>query len=106
MRKSGMLVFLGTTSVYLLCPELFFVNSSAHAQSLETWNRPCQKLLREYKTKPRHKAFAVSYIASGSGGGQSCGAAWGAATKAQAEAQAVKSCAGNVAGKCGINRSE
>ncbi len=90
----------------LACADLDLSYSSAQAQSLESWNRPCQKLLKDYKTKPGHKAFAVSYLSSGSGGGQSCGAAWGAGTKQQAESQAIKSCAGNVAGKCGINRSE
>jgi hypothetical protein len=90
----------------LVCAVHDLPSSVAQAQSLESWNQPCRKLLKEYKTKPGHKAFAVSYLSSGSGGGQSCGAAWGAGTKQQAEAQAIKSCAGNVAGKCGINRSE
>ena len=66
--------------------------TSANAQSLETWNTACQKFLREYTQKPPHKAFAVSYLNSGSGGGQSCGAAWGASSKAQAEAQTIESC--------------
>ena len=78
----------------------------SQAQSLEMWNTPCQKLLKQYKAAPGHKAFAVSYMASGSGGGQSCGAAWGASSKKTAEAAAIKQCKSNVAGSCGINRSE
>lgn len=77
-----------------------------HAQGIEIWNTNCQKLLKQYKTAPRHKAFAVSYLSSGSGGGQSCGAAWGASSKQQAEAAALKQCKRYVAGSCGVNRSE
>lgn len=78
----------------------------ATAQGVELWNQPCQKLLKQYAGKPPHKAFAVSYLASGSGSGQSCGASWGARSKAQAEAAAIKSCKSNVAGACGVMRSE
>lgn len=77
-----------------------------YGQALETWNQPCQKLLKQYKSAPGHKAFSVSNISSGSGGGQSCGAAWGARSKKEAEAAAIKQCRMNVAGSCGINRSE
>ena len=94
------------TVVGFLAATLLFGLPLAQAQNLEIWNKPCQKLLKQYKSAPGHKAFAVSYLSSGSGGGQACGAAWGAGSKAQAEAAAVKSCKSNVAGKCGVNRSE
>ena len=93
-------------TVCMLGAILLFTALPARGQSIEIWNMPCQKLLKSYKTKPAHKAFAVSYLSSGSGGGQSCGAAWGASSKKAAEGAAIKQCKSNVAGSCGINRSE
>jgi len=93
--------FMGLLGVVFLSATL-----PARGQSPEIWNKPCQKLLKSYETKPAHKAFAISYLSSGSGGGQSCGAAWGASSKKAAEAAAIKQCKSNVAGSCGISRSE
>ena len=82
-----------------------FVSADASAQGVERWNRECQKLLKSYPSKPRHKAFAASNTNS-TGVGQGCGVAWGAGSKAQAEKSAVSACQKAKFGTCWVIRSE
>jgi hypothetical protein len=69
-------------------------------------NKPCQRLYKEWKKKPSHKAFAVSQ--SIGVGMQGCGAAWGAPSKAIAEGNAIKSCrqAKAMAATCAVMESQ
>lgn len=88
----------------------------AQAQSVESWNEPCKKLLREYKQRPAPKAFALTAKLANDTS-QYCGAAWGAASKQEAEAQARNTCLSKTIGRsgnapvpqpasCGVVRSE
>jgi hypothetical protein len=82
-------------------------SSSASAQGVESWNKECRKLLKQYPSKPRHKAFATSNPNSGSGSGQACGMAWSAGSKKQAETDAIKVCMSERhTGTCWVTRSE
>lgn len=81
-------------------------HNTVSAQGVEFWNKQCRKLLKDYATKPRHKAFAVSNANSGAGGAQACGMTWSAASKKQAEKEALEVCRGQRAGNCWVNRSE
>jgi hypothetical protein len=79
--------------------------SPAKAQGIEFWNTECKKLLKQYKSKPGHKAFAASNPNTGSGN-QACGISWGAGSKKEAEETAVKACKSQRSGTCWVTRSE
>jgi hypothetical protein len=78
---------------------------SGRTQVLPSWNQECKKLFRQYKKKPRHKAFAVS-DANSSSMTQSCGSAWSAPSKAAAEAAAKRWCREGGGSRCVIKESE
>lgn len=81
----------------------------AQAQGLDSWNKPCLKAYKKWKTLARHKAFAVSNSNSGGALGQACGYSWSAPSKGAAEKSAVKSCEGEKryrGGKCYVTKSE
>jgi hypothetical protein len=78
----------------------------AASQAIPSWNRECRKLLKQYETKPRHKAFAASSPTSASAQ-QSCASAWGYPSKAAAEADAKARCRKeDGGGTCWIKISE
>jgi hypothetical protein len=55
------------------------------------WHKPCMQAWKDYKTKPHHKAFAMSPVRTAMI--VYCGVAWSAASKAQAEKEAMRYCA-------------
>lgn len=79
---------------------------SAQAQGIESWNPKCAKLLKEYKKRPRHKAFAASNPNSGGSGAQACGVSWSYPSAKQARDAALKSCNTQRGGTCWITKSE
>jgi hypothetical protein len=64
--------------------------SDAQAQGIASQARKCQKFYAQWKTKPGHKAFAVS--ASTGATHQLCNAVWAAPSKAIAEREVLKRC--------------
>lgn len=72
---------------------------SAQAEAIQAWNDPCQRLLKDYRQRSGHKAFALTVNSAGNGLSQFCGAAWGVASKQKAESQAIKSCKSEKTGK-------
>jgi hypothetical protein len=55
------------------------------------WHKPCMQAWKDYKKKPRHKAFAMSPVRTAMM--VYCGTAWRAGSKAQAEKEAMRYCA-------------
>jgi hypothetical protein len=91
----------------VVLPSMEPLATPAHAQGLEFWNKNCLKAYRQWKTLPRHKAFAVSNSKSGGGLGQSCGYTWSAPTKSAAEKGAVQSCEGGKrSSRCYVTKSK
>jgi hypothetical protein len=76
-------VFL-VAAVLALLPETLVADAAAGIN-----NAPCRKSYTQWKTKPGHKAFAVS---QSSGSVQACGFAWSAPSRAVAEKAALESC--------------
>ena len=75
------------------------------AQSIPHWHKECQRAYKQFQTKPKHKAFAVTHMSSGGVSGIACGYAWGAPSKTLAEAAAIRECNKN-AGPCSVMKSE
>lgn len=67
---------------------LLSASPSLAAPGVSIWNRECIRFYRQWKTKPNHKAFAVSTSTSGEG----CGAVWGSRSLKEAEEGARKWC--------------
>lgn len=103
-------------AVSLLAHSYVLSMRPARAESIQAWNDPCQRLLKQYNLRSGHKAFAVTVNSAGNGLSQYCGAAWGVGSKQKAEAQAISSCKTQKVGKdwssplasvrCTILRSE
>lgn len=96
-------VFILSCFIVLLMP--LATNYSA-AQGIESWNPQCAKLLKQYRSKPSHKAFAASNPNSGATGGQACGLVAGPRSKMDAEVNALKLCNSNHYGTCWVTHSE
>ena len=63
----------------------------------------CKKVYAMWKTKPKHKAYAIS----NSYGWQACGASWSEASVEAAEKSAKRLCKQSAEeGSCGIVKSE
>jgi tetratricopeptide (TPR) repeat protein len=78
---------------------------SVSAQIVESWNVPCQKHFKRYKSAPGPKAFAVSNPNSGGGLGQACGASWNASSVAAAKKEALRQCNSARYGTCWVTQS-
>ena len=75
------------------------------AQQVPFWHKACRNALKQFQTKPKHKAFAVTSASQGGVSGIACGSAWGYPSKAAAEAAAMSSCEKN-ARPCSVTRSD
>jgi hypothetical protein len=75
------------------------------AQQIPHWHKECRNGLKQFKTKPKHKAFAVTSMSQSGVSGIACGSAWGYPSKAAAEAAAIRACEKN-ARPCSVTRSE
>jgi hypothetical protein len=95
--------------VPLILPLAELATAPASAQGLETWNKPCLKLYKKWKTTAKHTAFAVSNSSAGGRLGQSCGYLYDYPTKAGAEVAAIKFCETDKryrSGRCYVTKSE
>ena len=100
MKRLGLAIFC-----LLLGADFAFTPAWAEA-GIQTWNSGCRNIYKQYKQKPKHKAFAVSNI-SVDNSAQSCGSSWAASSKSAAEAGALRICrSSQVAGTCRITKSE
>src|SRR5262245_52156799 len=77
----------------------------AFAQSIPPWHTECQKIFRQFQTKPKHKAFAITHMSSGGVSGIGCAATWSASSKAAAEQAAIRECQ-KQAGPCYVKESD
>jgi hypothetical protein len=75
------------------------------AQQIPHWHRECAKAFKQFQTKPKHKAFAVTHMSSGGVSGIACGYAWGYPSKTAAEVAAIRTCQKS-AGPCAIKQSD
>lgn len=90
-------------TLILLC--LLGVWAPISAQGIESWNLPCQKHLKSYKSAAGPKAFATSNANSGGGLGQACGASWNASSLAAAKKEALRQCNSARYGTCWVTQS-
>jgi len=75
------------------------------AQQIPHWHKECVNVFKQFQTKPKHGAFAVTNPSSGGVSGIACGMAWGYPSKAAAEAAAIRSCQKN-AGPCYVKEAD
>ena len=75
------------------------------AQQIPHWHIECRKILKQFQTKPKHRAFAVTNMSEATVKGIGCGWAAGYPTKATAEAAAIGQCQKR-AGPCSIKESD
>lgn len=89
----------------LILSFLAFSVEPSGAQTIPSWNRACKKAFKQYQTRPRHKAFAISNATSANDR-QSCGWADEMPSKAAAQAEAVRQCRLSGGSGCVIKASE
>jgi len=75
------------------------------AQQIPQWHKECKNAFKQFQTKPKHKAFAVTNWGSGGVSGIGCGWAWSFPSKAEAEAAAISQCQKS-SGPCTVKKSD
>lgn len=75
------------------------------AQQIPHWHKECKNAFKQYQTKPKHRAFALTNPSSGGVSGIACGMAWGYPSKAEAEAAAISQCQKS-SGPCSVKKSD
>jgi hypothetical protein len=75
------------------------------AQGIPHWHKECRNAFKQFQTKPKHRAFAVTRWSQAAVSGIACGSAWGYPSKAAAEAAAIRSCQKN-AGPCYVKEAD
>jgi hypothetical protein len=90
------------TTLFALSPVTIVDEAEA---GINVQNKQCQRLYAQWKTKPGHRAFAVSQSAGVAV--QGCGGVWNAPSKAAAEQEAIKACRGAkaMAATCAVMES-
>jgi hypothetical protein len=101
IRPGAASIALGTGLAFLF---LALSVEPSQTQVIPFWNKPCKKLMREYQTKPRHKAFAMS--TSSSNDVSSCGYSSSAGSRSAAEAAAIRACHKAGGSSCVVKTSE
>ncbi len=75
------------------------------AQQIPHQHIECRKIFKQFQTKPKHRAFAVTNMSEGTVKGIACAWAAGYPSKAAAEAAAIGQCQKS-AGPCSIKESD